>query len=291
MFTYPQLSPAEQAKLPNLIAEPIAIANKFEDSTHQLWHCQTGEGEMVLKVRNDATITKSPFWLGANHLFVADFPNSLGNIHLTHDFLAQYGALNVPAFIAASANRFVLTRFLPGVDLEAGKVDDNWVIQLANHIAKLHQRSFTKWGNLHAPQFSAVDWPKRLHKTLNFLAKRYGALEIEPLFVEILAQAKNCQETEFVAMMLDFRWDQLRYLSANDLALVDLDAFVIAPRALDLVLLEHVLSPEQFALFKRHYVQTHNWPDYDAQKPCYQLLLFLMHVLGETDLEKWMKKI
>lgn len=291
MFTYPQLSLAEQANLPRLLAEPIAMPNKFEDSTHELWLCQTDNGDMVLKVCNDATISSSPFWLGVNHLFTADFPNSLGHIYLTHDFLAQHGGLNVPEFIAASANRFVLTRFLPGVDLEAGKVEDQWVIQLAKHIVKLHQHTFTNWGNLQAPQFSAEDWGKRLHETLIFLANQCKTPITEPMLNEILVQVKNSKETEFVPMMLDLRWDQLRCLTANKLALVDLDAFVIAPRSLDLVLLEYALSPEQFSLFKQHYVQTHTWPDYATQKPCYQLLLFLMNVLGETDLARWINRI
>ena len=89
MFTYPQLTATEQAGLPKLIAQPNAIPNKFEDSTHQLFHCKTADGDMVLKVCNTATIEKSTFWLGANHLFAADFPNSLGNIHLTHQFLVH----------------------------------------------------------------------------------------------------------------------------------------------------------------------------------------------------------
>jgi len=291
MYRYPQLSLAEQANLPKLVAAPIAMPNKFEDSTHQIWHCQTTDGEMVLKVCHDATIAKSPFWLGVNHLFAADFPNSLENIHLTHEFLAQNGALKVPEFIAASANRFVLSRFLPGMDLEAAEIGEKWIIQLANHITQLHQRRFTNWGNLHAPQFSAENWAKRLHETLIFLAKQSKIPMVEPMLNAILAQTKNIQETEFVPMMLDLRWDQLRCLNADELALVDLDAFVIAPRSLDLVLLEYVLTPKQLALFKHHYVATHPWPDDSKQKPLYQLLLFLMNVLGETDLENWMSRI
>ncbi|HSI27937.1 MAG TPA: hypothetical protein VK953_01550, partial [Methylophilus sp.] len=82
-----------------------------------------------------------------------------------------------------------------------------------------------------------------------------------------------------------------RYSVNNDLALIDLDAFVIAPRALDLVLLEYVLTPAQLAVFKQHYTQTHTWPEHTADTHCYQLLLFLMNVLGETDLAKWMQRI
>jgi len=291
MFSYPHLTLSEQASLPKLIASPSAIPNKFEDSTHQLFNCQTANGDMVLKVCNNTTIATSHFWLGANHLFAADFPNSLDTIHLTHDFLEKNGALSVPGFVAASANRFVLNRFIAGKDLEQDLIADQWVITLAEHIVKLHQCTDTRWGKLHAPQFAAREWASRLHDTLSVLAKQYDALIAEPLIAEVLAQAKNSHETEFVPMMLDLRWDQFRYSNTNELTLIDLDALVIAPRALDLVLLEYVLTPAQLTLFKQRYIQTHAWPDHTANTPCYQLLLFLMNVLGENDLAKWMQRI
>lgn len=298
MFTYPQLTLLEQASLPALVAPPSAIPNKFEDSTHQLFYCSTVDGEMVLKVCNQATIEKSPFWSGANRLFAADFPNSLGNIDLTHDFLEQNGTLNVPDFVAARANRYVLTRFLAGKDVDPQHIPDQSVIQLAEHIAKLHQCTYASWGKLHAPQFSAPEWAGRLHDALAFLVSQNDICNAAPsvtevLVTEVLAQAKNIRETDFVPVMLDLRWDQFRFSDSgsNKLALIDLDAFVIAPRALDLVLLEYVLTPGQLGLFRQHYTRTHGWPEHNVNKPCYQLLLFLMNILGESDLEKWMQRI
>lgn len=296
MFTYPQLSASEQASLPKLIAQPTTIPNKFEDSTHQLFYCQTTDGAMVLKVCNATTVEKSHFWLGVNHLFAAGFPNSLGNIHLTHHFLQKNGTLIVPGFVAAKANRFVLTRFLTGKDLEAEQIAEQWVVALADHLSKLHQCTYSRWGKLHAPQFSAQEWASRLHETLSFLAEKQDTHLEEALLSEALTQATNIHETEFVPVMLDLRWDQFRCCQSieadpSDIALIDLDAFVIAPRALDLILLEYVLTPVQWARFKQHYTQTHAWPDVAAQKPCYQLLLFLMNVLGERDLAKWMQCI
>jgi hypothetical protein len=291
MFTYPLLTPSEQASLPKLIAEPIAIPNKFEDSTHRLFYSQTEDGEMVLKVCNEATIVKSNFWSGTNRLFAADFPDSLGDIHSTHDFLEQNGTLTVPEFVSARANRYVLTRFLAGKDLESENIPDELVIQLAQHVARLHQYTYTSWGKLRAPQFSAIEWASRLHDTLVFLAKQHDKLIAKPILADMLTRIKDIQETEFVPVMLDLRWDQFRRSSTNALALIDLDAFVIAPRSLDLVLLEYVLAPAQLALFKQNYTQTHSWPEHTENTRCYQLLLFLMNVLGESDLAKWMQRI
>jgi hypothetical protein len=291
MLTYPQLTSAEQANLPKLLAKPIAMPSKFDDSTHHIWHCQTADGEMVLKVCNQLAIKQSTFWLGLNHLFNADFPNNLAYIERMHHLLVQKVALPIPQYVASASDRFVLTRFLAGHDLKTNQINKAQVVALANHIALLHQYTYKQWGSLHAPMFATQDWGNRLHTTLCYLVTQRGLSMTESLIEKILSEAKDIQENIFVAMMLDLRWDQLRSLENGELALIDLDAFVIAPNNLDLVLLQYLLTPKQWLLFKAQYCQVHTWPDYTQQKPCYQLLLFLMNVLGETNLTRWMGQI
>lgn len=294
MPIYPLLTALEQAELPRLIVAPTMLPSQFADSTHQIFVCDTDDGRMVLKVCDEASVAKSGFWQGFNHLFGAHFPDSLSQIKHTHDWLAEQGNYVVPDFVASN-HRFVLTRYIPGEDIDASQVTDVMVVQLANHIAQLHQAQQLTWGILHQPIYQADDWGKRLQATLSTLAAQSDLLIPAPLLQEVLTQAESVQETEFVPMMLDFRWDQFRKVgnasSRDELALIDLDAFVMGPRALDLVLLEYILTPSQFGLLKREYMTVNDWPDDATQKPCYQLLLFLMQVLGETDLDKWMHQI
>ena len=294
MPLYPLLTMLEQAELPRLVVVPTVQPNQFADSTHQVFVCDTDDGRMVLKVCNEASVSKSGFWQGFNHLFGAHFPDSLGHIKRTYNLLAEQGGYVVPEFVASSY-RFVLTRYISGEDIDASQVTDAMVVQLANHIVKLHQAQQLTWGDVHKPVYQAGDWGKRLHTTLSALAAQSDMLIPKPLLQSVLVVAESVQETEFVPMMLDLRWDQFRRVgnaqSHDALALIDLDAFVVAPRALDLVLLEYVLTPQEFALLKATYKTKHNWPDYSVQKPCYQLLLFLMQVLGETDVAKWMQRI
>ena len=291
MHTYPLLTALEQAALPKLMAAPILLPSKFDDSTHQIWLCETLDGRMVLKVCNQAAVAKSGFWLGVNHLFGADFPNSLGQIQQTHALLNNLGVYTVPDFVASSSNRFVLTRFVEGVDVDASQVTDAMVLRLAKHVGLLHQCQQATWGELHTPAYPASDWCKRLHATLVALAEQSAVTIPDALLEGVLKQVSTLEEPEFVPLMLDLRWDQFR--TAGDkgaLALIDLDAFVMGPRALELVLLEYVLTPAQFPIFKAAYTKRNEWPSYASHKPCYQLLLFLMQVLGETDLASWMKR-
>lgn len=291
MYTYPLLTALEQAALPKLMAAPILLPSKFDDSTHQIWLCDTMDGRMVLKVCDHAAVAKSGFWNGVNHLFGADFPNSLGQIQQTHALLNNLGAYTVPDFVASSSNRFVLTRFVEGVDINAMQVTDSMVLGLAKHISQLHQYKQETWGALHNPVYLSNDWSRRLHATLVTLATQ-SAVTIPDVFLDdVLKQVSTLEESTFVPLMLDLRWDQFR--TAGDkgaLALIDLDAFVMGPRSLELVLLEYVLTPAQFSMFKAAYTKRNEWPSYASHKPCYQLLLFLMQVLGETDLMSWMKR-
>ncbi len=294
MPIYPLLTSLEQANLPRLTAIPTVLPSKFADSTHYIFLCDTTDGRMVLKVCNEAVITKSGFWHGINNLFDTDFPNSLRVIKQTHDLLSDQGLYAVPEFMASN-HRFVLTRFVAGENLDAEQVTNAMVVQLAKHIAQLHQTPQSLWGAIHAPIYQVADWHIRLHATLLTLSAESAVVIPGTLLQKVLAQTGQLQKSEFVPMMLDCRWDQFRRIGnaepPNELALIDLDAFVIGPRALEFVLLEYVLTPSQFAIFKTAYMANNSWPDYATQKPCYQLLLFLMQVLGETDLEKWMRQI
>ena len=83
-----------------------------------------------------------------------------------------------------------------------------------------------------------------------------------------------------------------QFLQHNDelIALVDLDAFVFAPRELDFVILELILSPAQISVFSKVYKKHHVIPEIIQVRPAYRLLLFYMQILGEADLDEWMNK-
>jgi hypothetical protein len=288
MYSYPVLTETQQQNLPALIKPAVSIPQAFEDSTHRLWFCETEQGEMVLKVCDHQSVKKSSFWQAMNSLFAADFPASLESINYTHQYLQQNGHLLVPEHIVSEKSSFVLTRFLAGQDIEQHAVTDDLVIKLAKHLAVLHQQTSTTWGRLSKPTLKADEWSTRLHDVLVALVET-NEINIPQDIVElVLEQTKMLQVEQFVPIMPDLRWDQLRLLENGELAVVDLDAFVIAPRELELVLLEYLLIPQQAELFKQVYQAYLPIPDLSDCRYSYRLLLFLMNVLGESSIENWM---
>jgi hypothetical protein len=286
LVNYPYLTPSQQQDLPALIKPASLIAAKFEDSSHQLWYCETVDGPMVLKLCNHQTVQTSTFWQGMNHLFDINFPASLAYIDKTHEFVSEQGELQIPELIASEASTFVLARYLDGVDVEL--VSDDIVIRLANHLAKLHQSKRSHWGAFHHAEFSSEQWPIKLQQTLKLLAKSHPSTIPEPILQQALHQAAQLKLDTFVPIMLDLRWDQMLHQQGKLTAIVDMDAFVIGPSELELVLLEYQLNQHQADIFKQSYQAKIEWRDLSQQRYCYRLLLFLMNSLGETDIEKWM---
>ncbi|BDZ73265.1 hypothetical protein GCM10025856_09840 [Methylophaga marina] len=290
MYSYPELSRQQQESLPVLHAPALPLDAQFPDSTHQLSQCDTADGKMILKVCHQQRVQDSMFWLGINHLFQLDFPNSLGRTQSISQFLQREGWFAVPEVVAEQAGHYVLVRYLEGVDLSANQIDNTTVTQLAHHWGKLHQHLSTKWGSIEKPIFSANDWPIRLEQTIQLLSDRNGI----PIPADILkmsyGQCRTLSPEQFVPIMPDFRWDQLRQCDDGTIAVLDLDAFVRAPRELEWVLLEYLLSPQHAKLFVEIYTQYQPIPDLSACRLSYRVLLFLMNVLGESKLKQWLEQ-
>ena len=242
---------------------------------------------MVLKVCEHQHIAQSTFWRGMNSLFAINFPASLENIAAIYQFVSRLSPLVIPQFIAAQASSFVLARWLPGDSLQSGKVTQNTVELLAAHLGSLHTQSKINWGTIQQPQFSAAQWRQRLQDTLQILADEATDPVCNEVLQQAIEQVNTLVEDCFVPIMPDLRWDQFLTHEAA-LALVDLDAVVYGPRTLEFVLLEYLLDDTQAVSFANTYQQYLPIPDLSAVRVAYRLLLFLMNVLGATDLKQWM---
>ncbi len=295
------------------------IPSQFEDSTHQLWRLEGVENKHQGTCNNFLKIcsnTTSPFWQVMQHLFGISLSIEISKFNDLYGFIKASTPLQVPTLIAAKSNAhlaYILTSELSGSVVD--DVNLKMVGQLAQHIAELHQKKCPHWGAITSLGsqrsssqmlssqtklgFSASEWPKMLAHTLRQFS------ESQRIPAEIVSQSLHaCQYAdiaEFVPLMPDLRWDQFLQHDGELIALVDLDAFVLAPRELDFVLLEYILTKEQYDCFTQSYSTVFNEisdsntntssnfiPDITKVRPAYRLLLFLMQVLGEQDIDAWM---
>ncbi|MBL1458080.1 MAG: phosphotransferase [Methylophaga sp.] len=284
MVNYPSLSQQQQRGLPVLQKPASRIPAQFSDSSHQLWFCETVDGPMVLKLCDHANIDQSAFWQGMNSLFSINFPASLGNIAGVYQRISSISPLSIPSLINSMQAQFLLARWLPGDDVEPSAITPLTIKSLANHLGLMHQQQHPQWGSLQQPEFTAIDWPLRLKKTLQ---QQADSIE-QTVLQQALKQAEQLSENTFVPIMPDLRWDQFLMQQGKLSALVDLDAIVYGPKTLEFVLLEYLLDQSQAEQFAAEYQNNQVIPDLTDVRLPYRLLLFLMNVLGETDLNSWL---
>jgi len=265
----------------------------YEDSTHQLWDCDTDQDSIILKICNDENVAASTFWQGMSLLFEVDLASQLGEFRSVYNLLNRLSPLVIPNFIAAGSvsqdeHAFIIANKVAGKMINASDINDALVVGLAGHIAKLHSCTHVKWGRLGQVKFDSKQWIQRLKFTLKSLGEAQDSVSAE-LLSEATEQVAQCMAEQFSPIMLDLRWDQFLHQDGKLVALVDLDAFVFAPPELELIMLEYLLDAPQATLFIAEYQKTHALPDLGQYRTPYRLLLFLMNVLGEKDVDSWMQ--
>lgn len=243
----------------------------------------------MLKVCDGNAVANSTFWQGMSLLFDVQLPAQLGEFERVYDLVNQNTSLTIPNYIASdSDNRnkkqcaFILTKRMSGNMVEQQDIDDGMVITLAKHLSQLHAQKEATWGRATEPKLAFNEWSTRLKNTLITLAERYTIPE--GLLAEALVQTERITPDYAVPIMPDLRWDQFLQEGGRLSTLVDLDAIVFAPRELELVLLEYLLTPEQTKAFISEY---QHQIDLSQVRKLYRLLLFMMNVLGETDYIVW----
>lgn len=276
---------------PRLIDAALLPA-MFEDSTHQLWQCQTTDGPLILKVCDPGRLASSATWQVMQSLFDFSLTDELANAVQIRRIIHQHGLLHIPEVVDSAAPSaelpgFVLSRFASGESLGAENLSLSMVSDFARHVARLHQQADLNWGLLTHPHHPPQRWPEQLIKTFLRFSRQ---LKIsEPWLYRVMSEIEQITPSRFSPVMLDNRWDQYLHSAGRLTTLVDIDAFVMAPPELELVLIEYQLSEAQAARFAMVYQQYQPMPDLNAVRPVYRLLLFLMNALGETDINKWMQ--
>ncbi len=289
-----------EKKLPDWIIEKLPrfesaehIPQRFDDSTHELWRLKlnSADSSVFLKICNN---TDSPFWQIMQHLFGLNLRAEIGNFDQLYALIDKATAIEIPQILKAETlagnKSYILTNQVKGAGLDEADVTLKMVEQFAEHIAALHHMTYCNWGPINKSNCNFQEWPVSLSDTLSKFASGLEFDIPDDLFKQALNSCKDINAESFIPMMPDLRWDQF-YQQAGDLfALLDLDAFVLAPRELEFVLLEYILTAEQCSHFVKIYSRHHTLPELTKVRPAYRLLLFFMEVLGEQNIHNWMNK-
>jgi hypothetical protein len=267
--------------LPISIARKSKLVRQFDDSTHGLWSLEALDGSwLFLKVVEEVD---TPFWRVMKALFALDLNAQLDQYALVYRQIAALTPLHLPTLLASDSASapypaYLLTDFMQGESLCVADVNADHIQTLASHLASLHRANQPTWGNLLLADRDAHDWCQLVNRVLM------------RVFPDDVLRLSADDVQAFVPMMPDLRWDQFLVQDGKVTALVDLDAFVIAPIELDFVLLEYLMTAEQLAVWQKAYCECGGYvPHISHQvRVVYRKLLFAMQVLGEIDVKAWL---
>lgn len=294
------------------------IPSIFTDNTHLVYQLEfLADSSLerrtfsrVLKILRADNLLQNSFWQQIYRLFGLDLRKNLHNqIWLGQKLaeLARFSGLKIPQILAAEnlstipgkeLPGFVLAEFLPGKAGNQSLMNQQNIEVFARWFYQLQQYKFATWGmpaSSAEPEFALPTFGEKLADSLQEFALKAqqssdNQIWLQQNFAQTLQQAKDLQPTTAVFTMLDLRWDQFLFDKNQQIyALVDLDAFVIAPPELSWVMLEYLFDHNQIWLFKQAYQKLGGEiPDLTAVRNPYQLWLFALNILGETNLQKWM---
>ena len=277
------------------IREQVALDPAYSDHTNDVWHVRTADEDVIVRAPRPADELVSPFWWGCRQLFGLD-PGHLERLAPLNAQLARLSPLPVPLVQrtgAVAGRQCAVMERLPGkrlADFRALPVAAAGA--LGRSIASIHRQQFDWWGTPDGRVRHLLGtFHARLITVMRQLVRRYYAHDaaIVAALAPACVMAAALPAPESAALvMLDVDATQFLTDGCRLTALVDTDAYAVAPRALDFIGYEYELDAERAAAFAQAYRAILPLPDLTAVRPVYRYLYRLMEVQGAVDLAEWL---
>ena len=250
---------------------------------------------VVVRVLRPTGVPDVAFWWGCRHLFGLD-PRNLRAISIINQQLADLGSIPVPKVLRTG---FVDDRPCLVVERLEGQALNSFLDQpaalleaLGIALARIHARTFDICGTGDGSvRYPVLEFHDRLCMCLTELVPRFYADDV--LITSALDEM--CRRAAVLPapdtgtfIMVDM--DPSQFLAVGDrlTALVDTEAYVIGPRALDLVALEYVLDERSAAAAAAGYQSVLPLPDLTLVRPVYRYLYRLLSIQGPVALDEWL---
>lgn len=284
-----------QPLFPEPILEQVAYPAAYSDHTNDVWLVRTATEEVVVRAPRPAAELASPFWWGTHELFGID-PTRPGRLAALNDRLAALNPLPIPRVLRVgicAGRECLVMEQLPGTRLtDLRTLPPVALHDLGAALARIHRQEYVWWGAPEGIERQALAaFHPALAATLRALVARFYAADaaIVGALDRFYDAALRLPTPEAAALiMLDVDATQFLTADARISALVDTEAYVVAPRTLDFVGYEYELDAGGAAAFTAGYRTLLPLPALGAVRPIYRYLYRLLGVQGPMPLDEWL---
>lgn len=280
------------------IIAQIPYPAAYADHTNEVWRVCTATEDVVVRVPRAAREwdhAASAFWSGCRQLFGLD-PTRPERQAPVNALLARFCPLPVPRFLRAGVvdgRRCIVVERLPGerlLDLRA--LPPAALRELGAAVARIHRARFAWYG---APAADVrrpfAGFHEHVATTMRALARSLAADDAAvaaPLEHWCAVALRLPAPTSAVPVMIDVDATQFLTDGARVTALIDTDAYAIAPRELDFIGYEYELDAPGAAAFAAGYRMVAPLPELARVRPVYRYLYRLLGTQGAVPLDEWM---
>ncbi len=289
----PRSRPDLQALFEEPIVEQTELDPGFEDHGSSVFRVHTA-GEQVVVRAFRAEGRGGPFWSCLTALFGID-PMCAAEAVPIYALLRSASPIPVPRLhrVGTIGGRtWLVVEHMPGTaPATFDELSDDGLVEFGRALASIHRRRFAAFGN---PSGSVRHALEEFHPRLAAALLETAAAHCdEPTSALVqgtsAAIAALAPPTEATLVLPDLFAPQFLAQDGRIVALVDVDAYVVGPRELDLVCLEYFVDGRTAPLIARGYGEIAELPSLASVRPGYRTFFWVLTMNPMAlDLERWM---
>jgi hypothetical protein len=282
-----------------LLQEPILHMRELDPGytyhASDVWLVKTPSREVIVR---RSRLTEEPsreFWWGCLNLFGID-PRYLSQFEANAQVLRSVPGIPVPQTLSRAeieGREYLAVEKMSGVQLHSFKNQSSELLhQFGAWLARVHSLRYDDYGNLARTRVVKQEcFHRHVAQTMEQLVVRDCSDEPEiTRMLDEMLQALSAlpSPAHFCPILVDM--DPSQFLTQNGMlsALVDVEAYAIAPRELDFISLEYALDEHSAYAFMSGYRTVLDLPDLSQCRRVYRYLYRLLGVQGSVEIEQWL---
>ena len=237
--------------------------------TNRVFRFELDGRKYILKINTQDVL--GSFWLQQSELYGSCYETYIKELDVLYEVISSNPFISTPRLYEYSeSKRYQIFECVEGKNWEPDEFPNNINIAriLGKYIGTFHQTEYTGYGTV--GNHNRTDFKKHFFETCRKQIETYWDNDSEKFeqLAEYESRFKNCNT--FSLIMTDISGNQFIYNDdySSILYNIDLDAYVIGPRELELIIIKDCLSNEAFEVFKEEYekITKKSFPSFDNEE-------------------------
>ncbi len=272
------------------ILEQQYLDRDYSGFGNDVWIVRSALERVVLRV-SARSGAGGAFWSGVGRLFGVD-STDMGRLRVINDAINDAGVFRAPSVLRTGTidgRTYAITDLMQGRRVESfDDVTPKAAEAFGRVLAHGHERTLTYCGSPGGRViYPIADFHQRAADAIEWLCPEYRAGRKSDLAIaaECAATLRALPaQTAASLILLDIGGSQYMWDEDRPTAVVDTEAYALAPKELELVVLESDNGAPFAAAFRRGYECVAPFPDLAAVREPYRCLIALLEFNGEMSL-------